>query len=199
MRISLLDKLAFAISAVFSPFLVPFFFIVGIVAMYTHDLRQLALWSGITLFFSTGVPALDVLYRYYTGRVSDIHVMYREQRTEPFVVGIVSAALGAGTLYAIDAPFALVQVGLCMVANGIVFLAVNRHWKISMHMGTLTAAIVSVLFLFGVQMLWLTVLVPPVMWARLHRGKHTVLQLLAGLVVSGIVTAVVFVIVPGQL
>jgi len=187
-----LDKLAFIISAVSSPYLVPFFFLIAIVQEQTESLYEFALWTGAGIFFSIGIPTITILIRYRRGEISDFHIMYREQRAEPLAIGLISASIGTAIFYEFHAPSALIKLGLCMVLNGIAFLAVTRYWKVSMHLGTLTAAIVCVLFLFGSHLLWLFLFLPPVIWARLYRRKHTLLQILAAIALSGTITSAVF-------
>ena len=104
------DGAAFALSAVLSPYLVipgaPF----GIVANQhvphgQNARRTLWMWSALSVFFSTVIPALYVVAQVLRGKITDVHVMEREQREGPFLVAILSSAVGAWAVKQFGAPY----------------------------------------------------------------------------------------------
>jgi hypothetical protein len=181
---------AFALSAALSPYLVIPGGTLGIVASQNASKRQLILWSSLSVFFSTIVPALFVLIQVLRGKITDIHVMEREQRGGPFIVAIVSAALSAGVLHYLGAPIPVWSIGLVLAVNGIVMLWITTFWKISIHVSVLSATVfAAIVTIPGVTHWQLLLMVPALIWARVTRGRHSLLQGIGGAGIACIVTA----------
>src|SRR5688500_6009709 len=89
------QSVAFTLSAVLSPYLVIPVGTVAIVASVSYTRREWLIWTMLSVLFSTVIPALYVLIQVWRGRITDIHVMEREQRGGPFLVAILSSAVGA--------------------------------------------------------------------------------------------------------
>src|SRR5687768_16042242 len=111
---------AFGLSAVLSPYLVIPVGTVGIVSSQELSRQGLFRWTFLSIFFSTIVPALYVLWQVVRGRISDVHVMEREQRGGPFLVAIFSAALGAWVMKISGAPLPVWSLGVVLAVNGMV-------------------------------------------------------------------------------
>ncbi len=186
---------AFALSALLSPYLVIPGGTLGIVASQptppgANARRTLLVWSSLSVLFSTIVPALFVLIQVLRGKITDVHVMEREQRGGPFVVAIISSAVGAGVLKLIDAPASVWTLGLVLAVNGIVMLWITSFWKISMHVSVLSATVfAAIVTIPGVTHWQLLLLVPALIWARVTRGRHSLWQGVGGAGIACIVTA----------
>jgi len=186
----LINSVAFAFSALLSPYLVIPAGTVGIVATAPSSKRQFLLWTAISVFFSTIVPALYVILQVVRGKITDVHVMEREQRGGPFVVALVSSLVGAIVLHQLKAPAIVWCIGVVLFFNGLVMLWITKYWKISIHVAVLSSTIFTALLWFhdirSWELLWL---IPALMWARIWRGRHTIWQGLAACSVSGALTA----------
>jgi hypothetical protein len=181
---------AFALSAALSPYLVIPGGTLGIVASQSGSRRQLIIWSSLSVFFSTIVPALFVLIQVLRGKITDIHVMEREQRGGPFIVAIVSSAISAGILRYMDAPIPVWSTGLILAVNGIVMLWITTFWKISMHVSVLAATVfAAIVTIPGVTHWQLLLMIPALIWARVTRGRHSIWQGIGGAGVACIITA----------
>lgn len=188
-----LDSLAFALSAILSPYLVIPFGTVGIVATQARGRRDFVLWTFLSVFFSTIVPALYVLVQIVRGKITDVHVMEREQRGGPFLVAVVSVAVGAFVLRAIGAPAVVWGIGLVLLVNGLVLSWITKFWKISMHVSVLTSVVIACIILIPKVSFWsLAWMIPALMWARAMRGRHSPWQGIGGFLVSGALTLGVF-------
>lgn len=188
-----LDSLAFALSAILSPYLVIPFGTVGIVATQARGRRDFVLWTFLSVFFSTIVPALYVLVQIVRGKITDVHVMEREQRGGPFLVAVVSVAVGAFVLRAIGAPAVVWGIGLVLLVNGLVLSWITKFWKISMHVSVLTSVVIACIILIPKVNFWsLAWMIPALMWARAMRGRHSPWQGIGGFLVSGALTLGVF-------
>jgi len=193
---SLADRIAKAVSAVTSPFLVTAVTVSLVVYLLRPSAHELLVWAGICVVSTALVPFLFVYLLLRLGHVTDVHVALREQRALPFVVTILSAALGLYALWRVSAPPQLVALGAAFVADGIALTIITLRWKISVHAATWAAAVVALaaanspLFLFGLLAL------PPVFWARLRRQRHTLPQ---GIVAAVLIAALTFAVYKGAM
>lgn len=184
--------LAFAFSALLSPYLVIPLGTVGIVASQPAGARQLILWTTLSVLFSTGIPAIYVVIQILRGKITDVHVMEREQRGGPFLVAVASSFIGAVILRAINAPPEVWSIGIVLGVNGIILSWITSFWKISMHVAVLSATVLAaVIVIPGVGVWRLIWLIPALIWARVTRGRHSIGQGLAACVVACLVTGTV--------
>jgi hypothetical protein len=181
---------AFALSALLSPYLVIPIGTTVIVASVALSRNEWLIWTSLSVLFSTVVPALYVLIQVWRGNITDIHVMEREQRGGPFLVAILSSALGAFVLRRLGADVRVWGIGAVLAANGIALLWISTHWKISMHVAVLSATVLAaVIMIEGVSLWSLAWMVPALIWARVTRGRHTLWQGLGGCFIASSLTA----------
>ncbi|MBI3944319.1 MAG: hypothetical protein HY321_00190 [Armatimonadetes bacterium] len=187
-RASPADWLALGISALASPFLILPLFAFVITAAYSTDWRHWLCWSTVAAFFSTGIPLLYVLNEWCSGRITDLHVMQREQRGSPFLVALLSSTVGTAVLFYGGAPLALVVVGIGIVCNGIVFALITLRWKISLHPSVYAACVICAAVLAAPGFAWGLLALPAIVWARVRRTRHSLAQGLAAIGVAAAVT-----------
>lgn len=191
--VAVYQSIAFAFSALLSPYLVIPFGTAGIVASQPDSLPHLLKWTGLSIFFSTVVPALYVIAQIMRGKITDVHVMEREQRGGPFGVAIISSAVGAAVLYWMGAPNLVWGMAVVLAANGVILFSITTVWKISMHVAVLSAtvlaAIIAVPDIGWPRLAWM---IPALIWARVTRGRHSIWQGVAGCAIASLVTAGVF-------
>jgi hypothetical protein len=189
MWMQIYSSLAFAFSALLSPYLVIPVGTIVIVASQSAGTRQFVLWTGLSILFSTAIPAFYVVVQILRGKITDVHVMEREQRGGPFFVAVASSAVGAFTLRFLGAPPEVWGIGLVLMLNGIILSWITTFWKISMHVAVLSASVLSVLVMVkGVNIWSLVWMIPALMWARATRGRHSIWQGLAGCAVACAIT-----------
>ena len=185
------DKTAFLISALSSPFVVIPTFTLAVVRKVAPTPAEFWLWSGIALVCLTLLPAGYILCQVRTGRITDVHVREREQRREPFLVGLLGAVLGTALFLLLQAPPELLALGTCTVTNGLVFAAITLRWKISLHPSILTTAILTAMTFLDPRWGWLVLVLPLVIWARIRRRRHNFWQgLIAIFLASGMTVGV---------
>lgn len=181
---------AFALSALLSPYLVIPVGTITVVASVSYSQHEWLVWTLLSVFFSTVIPALYVLVQVWRGKITDIHVMEREQRGGPFLVAILSSAVGALVLRTLGAHVAVWGIGVVLAGNGLVLFWISSHWKISMHVAVLSSTILAAVMMIEGIALWnLAWLVPALIWARISRGRHTLWQGIGGCLVACSVTA----------
>jgi hypothetical protein len=143
------------------------------------------IWYAL-LYFAIAIPLplWYVVWLVRTGRVPDFHLPRRCDRTGPFAVSLASALLAVVLLIYCDAPAAFLAPIVAVFAQTLALFAVTLAWQISVHTAT-TAGLASFAILaLGKEATMLAALVPLVTWARLHLGRHTLAQCIAGAIVG---------------
>lgn len=191
-------RISHILSDIFSPLLVPTY--ATAIALWFTMLRYLPLgvklWALGGIFIITAIaPALVIFALYRSGRVSDMSISDKSQRTIPYCTSIL-CYLGAGYfMHSMQAPSWLVAFFYGAAAVSALSLIITRWWKISAHsggVGGMAAACYWLAFhgLLAAPMLWVSVtiaLVGAVAWARLYLNHHTPLQVFAGAAMSFII------------
>ncbi len=185
------DGLAFFLSAALSPYIViPIGTLYLVWVRSRADLGLFWPWLGVSLFFSTILPVLFVLYGIWRGTITDIHVMERTQRGGPFVVAIAGSLFAAVALHWMGAPKGVWALSAILAVNGLAMLLITNYTKISIHVAVLSATVLGASILEPlIHPLTLVWLIPALMWGRWRRGRHTWTQGIMGCVVACVLTA----------
>ena len=185
------DALAFFLSAVLSPYIV-----IPVGTLYLVWARSRAEpelfwpWLGVSLFFSTVLPVLFILYGIWRGTITDVHVMERTQRGGPFVVAIVGSLVAAIALHWMGAPRGVWALSAILAVNGVAMLFITNYTKISIHVAVLSATVLGASILEPlIHPMLLAWMIPALMWGRWRRGRHTWAQGIMGCVVACVLTA----------
>ena len=190
MNVGMTDRFARWISILCdSSFLsLPIFLAFGYVSARTSGL----LWAALTLLIVTGIPLAYLILGRQRGWVSDLELSRREERPRFILVSLSSDVLALLVLRFLDGPHLLTMIVLTYFCLAIVMFAISSFWKISMHMAGVGGFSTALVFVFGAPALWALLSLPLVAWARLHRRKHDIPQLVAGALVGAMITALVF-------
>ena len=185
------DGLAFFLSAVLSPYIViPIGTLYLVWARSRADPELFWPWLGVSLFFSTILPVLFILFGIWRGTITDVHVMERTQRGGPFVVAIVGSLVAAIALHWMGAPKSVWALSAILAVNGLAMLFITNYTKISIHVAVLSATILGASMLEpelpAKTLLWF---IPALMWGRWRRGRHTWAQGIMGCAVACLLTA----------
>ncbi|MEM7531832.1 MAG: hypothetical protein AAF639_06640 [Chloroflexota bacterium] len=184
-------RTAYWISQIGSP---PILSMVGILLSATI-LGTLGAWLWATLYTMVAViaPTLYVVWLAKTGRVTDIHLPLREERTLPMIFTLFAGLFAWFVLAIGNAPQLLLLIAAINGIQSIIFLFITLRWKISFHCTMAAQLSVLSLLLFGWNIGTPVVFsVPLIAWARVHLQRHTIAQTVAGsvlgvaLVVSGL-------------
>ena len=186
------DYIAFGVSAVFSPYITATVFIVLITYFYAQSLSQFLPWVLTFLFFAVIVPGMYLLWLIEIKKITDIHIAERKDRKWPFLVGGISALIGAMVLICLGAAKPVQVIGVTYAVNALAVAFVTLFWKISIHTALFSAVATISVIIFGPFYFWLYLLLIPLIWSRIHRGRHTILQTLAGALMAFVLTAATF-------
>ena len=142
------------------------------------------------LILSIG-PFVPVAYAVRTKRI-DLDISDRNKRGPIYVISVIAYAVGVLFFWVTENKimFVLSVAYLCV---GFALMLITFAWKISAHAAATAGMVTALWFVLGMWMLSAYVLALLTIWARVRLGAHTILQALAGAILSIVITALVFV------
>lgn len=133
----------------------------------------------ILLLIDGLIPFIYFVHLLSTKEVSDWDTTRREQRIKLYGFTLVVHSIGA-ILALLLGKIVLAKILFLFLILAAVFTLITFKWKISIHTGVSSAAVVFLGLLFGFQWLWLFLIVAAIAWARIVMKKHTVWQTITG-------------------
>ena len=137
-------------------------------------------WAALALLFCAVLP--EVALRIWMRRhgIRDRHLVVREHRHVPLVVSGVSVA-------------AVLALVVTILAGVVVMTLATRIAKASFHVGVVASMAVVLVCVVGWRSLLLSIpVLLAVGWARVSAGRHSLPQVVAGLLLGAGSAAVVF-------
>lgn len=172
------DSLARTVSDVLSP---PILAIPAIILCSVYSgAGETAHLVLIYLVLAVGAPVLDVVRLVRSGRISDFHLPIRRERYRPFLVSVSCGLSALALMLVLGAPRDFVIPVMLMLLQTLLLFVVTLFWQISIHTATVAGLVTFAVVCCGPQALVLTLLIPLVSWSRIHLGRHTLAQTLAG-------------------
>jgi xanthosine utilization system XapX-like protein len=148
---------------------------------------------GISFIFYTVIPFLAAFYLLNKNHISSLDLPQRKSRYKLYTISIgssLAAFFCISLMNYVTGPVPGI-IALTFFINLLVGFLINLTWKISIHTAALTSA--GAIFLFFSQtgvialsvsnifsLTILLVLLPLMIWARLHLRVHTVAELFGG-------------------
>lgn len=144
------------------------------------DAAETVLLSAVTLVTATLIPILEVGYFSRATGNTDGDVARKEDRWLPLMAGMASYAAGTAALFILDAPRISTVAMLSYTLSTLLTAVISRYWKISIHAMGVAGPAVTLSVAYWPWGLVAFLLLPPVMWSRYVRRKHTPAQLVGG-------------------
>lgn len=142
-------------------------------------------WAAVYGFFVALAPILFVLQLLQRGRIVELHMTDTRERHLPYLVAVLMSLLVLALIVVLDGPTLLFCLSLFNVLTLTVIGAVNVRWLISFHATAVSALVTIITLVFGpLTGLLLSPLVPLIVMARLYLRRHTVAQMLGGLLLG---------------
>ena len=143
-------------------------------------------WATVYGLLVSLAPIIVVLILLKTGRISELHMSNTKERNLPYVTAVAFAAIAYGILAWFDGPYLLQCLALFNIIELTALGLINMVWLISLHSTGVMAAFVLVGLVFGWPVSAIIVLpfVFAVCWVRLYLKRHTLAQVIAGLVLG---------------
>lgn len=144
-------------------------------------------WAFLYVFLLALLPTFYVLLQVRRGNITDRHMPLREERIRPFFVLLLGAIIATLAFNAIGASATMWLFILSNLIQIALMTLISMFWQISIHMMSITGAVVLVGVLFGiVPALIMSPLILIVALARLKLKRHTRAQVIAGIIVGGL-------------
>jgi membrane-associated phospholipid phosphatase len=180
------DFVAKTASAVFSP---PVLGITMIAVAAGATQQALAwVWAVIPLTLNVLAPIAYLVCLHRQGLVSDLDVQRREERLRPLFFTLASMLTAVVVLWRMAAPSLLLGVSVAQLLQTVLVLVITLRWKISMHGAASAAWLVLLLVVAGRAASPALLALPLVAWSRVHLGRHTLAQTVAGAALGSLVT-----------
>jgi len=128
------------------------------------------------------LPMLFLLWQLKQGQVTDVDIYYRRQRRESLLVTILGVALSWLALYWSGAPPSMLLLAGIGLVQGIIILLVTLGWKISIHATAAASTATFLLTEFQSTARPVVLLVPLIAWSRIKLRRHSVAQVVVGIV-----------------
>ncbi len=179
------------ISFVFQPLLMPTFGMIMLTNMDVFSVFTTA-WKWIAIigtFLFTGLgPASPILIMMGRGKINDLYISKKEERTLPYIFSFLSYIFWTFFLWkTLHFPLFLVAVGIGSAISILLITLINLKWKISAHLasvGGIVGGIFGICYRMAINPLWFFVIVLTigalVALSRIELKAHTPGQTLAG-------------------
>lgn len=183
-----LNKIASTISLVSNAPIIAFF--AFLVLMIFPITAGAPVFLAVATVFGTVIPLATIFYLHKKGYINDFYSSDREKRWLPFLLVMPSYLIGFLVLSWLDAPQIATILMLCYLVNGIVAAAITLKWKISVHLIGLAGPLTILTANYGSFVWSFLLLAIPIGWARIRLKQHSISQVIAGLVLGVIITAI---------
>lgn len=189
-----LIRTAQIISAIFTPFSIPFLaFVILFIFSYLHimPIQYKLIVLGVVYCFTIMMPTLTIfLFRKFNG-FSPEDMTERKRRFIPFLLTITSYIFCLVMMRKLNIPWYMTGIILATLIMLIICIIVNLKWKLSEHMagmGAIVGGLVSFSALFGYNPIWwlcLFILIAGILGtARIILQHHTLGEVIAGFAVG---------------
>lgn len=162
------------------------FAVVGlVVSLYTRPLVEALAWAAIFGFFVSLAPILFVLYLLRNGRIHELHMSNTGERTLPYAVAVLGSLVVFALIVLLQGPELLRCLTLFNLTSLAAIGVINHFWLVSFHAMGAAAMTLVLGRIFGLPVgLALIPLVAAVVAVRLYLRRHTVAQVIAGLLLG---------------
>jgi hypothetical protein len=143
---------------------------------------------GVT--FTIAIPVGLLFLLKALGRLSDVEMRVRSERSLDYGLCAAGYGVGAGLLWITGAPWPLWGLLALHVPNTLALIIFNCKLKVSIHTMVLTSLSVAALMFLGRAWAPVGLLVPAAAWARWDAGNHTVKELFWGILIGGLLTPI---------
>lgn len=187
---------AYLIAMLLTHVLNPTYSLLPILVLVTYSSTQSWLeslkWTGLAASMVL-LPVLAFIHRRVrAGVYADDQVSMREQRHIIYALGAVCTTLYSVAVYTLDGPLELKATLMALFTTGLVAMVINLFLsKVSIHTGGIAGLVTVLVILFGRGALPAVLLVPLVGWSRIVLGRHTIRQVVSGVLTAATVTTAV--------
>jgi membrane-associated phospholipid phosphatase len=117
-------------------------------------------------------------------KLVDLDASNKDERTLPYMISILFYVAGLLILISFKVNIILIAFWFCYISNTIFTILINKHWKISAHAMGAAGPLALIVFIYGPSALFFSALVLLVGWSRIQLKVHTVIQVVAGILLA---------------
>lgn len=185
-----LNQFAYLISRVFDPvLLIPITLVFAAWGAWTNGERFKFL--TLLVFLDGVLPGFVFIHYLKNGKISGWDVRDRKERVGLFAFVVLCHFLGVVGAFLLGR-FPLANYLLIFWILSVIYFAVTLFWKISVHMGVLSALATFMVLSYGKEFVWMFAALLLVAWARVQGQYHRLSQVIAGGMVPVIVIPTMF-------
>jgi membrane-associated phospholipid phosphatase len=190
-----LSRIAYYVSLILNPTTLGLLAAAAFSVLFGRSTSEIFRLFAVSFTFGVLLPFLYLVYLRRNDRIESLDVPIRTQRTVPYLLASLSYVVGLAILILISAPEALVALMACYLGNTLFVAAVNAYWKISAHAMGVGAVVTGFGFAVSPYYYIGLILLPVVSWSRIKLDMHSRGQVIAGSILSVILTALQFLLV----
>lgn len=153
-----------------------------------------ALWVLFPLIF-VGIVILFTYIGVKTKLFSDFDVTKRTERKPLYFFVIIVSILYIVLLLLFHGPKSLMILGIGVLIGAIIFELVNKKFKASIHVASVSAFMCVLALLYGGVFLFFPLLIPVIAWSRIHMKRHTFSEAVIGGIVGVGLTVAIYLVV----
>jgi membrane-associated phospholipid phosphatase len=156
-----------------------------VISLYSRPFVEALAWAAIFGFFVSLAPILFVLYLLRTGKIHELHMSNTGERTLPYAIAVLGSLIVFGLAVLLQGPDLLRCLTLLNITSLLAVGLINHFWLISFHSMGVAAMSMVLGQVFGPAVaIALLPLIAVVVAVRLYLRRHTVAQVVAGLLLG---------------
>lgn len=144
----------------------------------------LNLLVGVIFLFLIPFIAENYVYKFSKG--TD-----REKRYLPYIL-VVLSYWASFIIFLLTENIIMTLIAFCYATISSIFALINLKWKISVSAAGISIPSTLAVLIFGLQFIFLFVLLFPIGFISIKLNKHSILQTLAGSIVAILITFVIY-------
>lgn len=187
-----LEYSARLISQLFQPPLIIGVFLLFLVFYFAPDANKGIIWASIAVGLVGLVPTVYTIIAYKLHWVKDLWLNDKADRIGPFLIAGLGMIITLLIFFKLGVPTEVLVFLMALILVLLFLLFITIFWKISVHAATIMMVVTTINILADCKFWYLFLLVPLVMWARVYRKRHSVVQVFAGAVLSGVIVYATF-------
>lgn len=174
-----MERIAKIITFIFHPIVLVSPSVFFIIYISGSSLNESIIWTLTSMGFLLAIAAY-IRVGMKAGFFSNFDVSKREQRVFLFPAILVAGLLFLTALLFFRGPLSLLYALVYFILSVAVLALVTLRIKASIHVGGITAAVVSIIYFFGDKYIFLLFIIPVMAWARIIEKRHTLKETLVG-------------------
>jgi membrane-associated phospholipid phosphatase len=183
-----LIKIAEVVSEIFNPGILAIIILLTAVYMSKMPFNEAIGWYIAIIVVNGFICGLCYIFFTTKGYIFDDTLKHEKVHKERIILFGLFLAITSFELLIMSTSNQFYQPLFAVLVGGIVSIliasGVSYFWKVSMHSSMITMFVLMIIIMFGIQTWPILFLIPLVWWSRLVLCRHTIWQLICGMLLS---------------